>query len=232
MFRHLKRWNIFALLFGITLSLTGCDVVQSLLGQTAPSSNSVTMLIYDAPISLTIKTGTLLPGTTIAYNGKTASGAARVLLVGLEAPKKTGDTLDWQGSPVPNVQIKLTTRVLTFDDQSLTVAGTAHIELSNITIQPSGTQGQVLIEFSAPVSYTLAKSQTIPGSNVSYLGMTAEGAQFGGVQGYAFRKQLDSLEYNGRVLPKVLLRLDLRVISFSNEGAVLGGTANIKLETP
>ena len=210
--------------------LAGCDAIQSFL---PPSSIAPpNTLIYDAPVSLTIKNGTLLPGTTIAYGGKTDTGAAKVLITGLVAPKRQGDTLDWEGKPVSNVAVKLTTRVLSFDDQALTVAGTAHIELTNIAVQPGGNAGTTLLEFAAPVSYTLIKNQTLPGSNVSFVGVSAEGAQFGGIAGFAFRKQLDSLEYNGRVLPHVFLRLDLRVINFSADSVVLGGTANIKLEAP
>ncbi len=212
------------------LLLAGCDAIQSFLppSSTAPANT----LVYDAPVSLTIKKDSLLPGTTIAYGGRTETGAAKVLLAGVIAPKKIADTLDWEGAPVANTKVKLTTRVISFDDNALTVGGTARIELNNISIQPGGAAGTVMLEFAAPVSYTLIKGQAMPGSNIAFVGMSADGAQFAGLQGFAFRKQLDSLEYDGRILPKVYLRLDLRVISFSADGAVLGGTANIKLEAP
>ncbi len=226
MFRYLFLLALFI------LTLTGCDVVQSLLPTPPAPETPVNTLVYDAPVSLTIRSGTLLPGTTIAYAGKTATGAAKVMMTGLEAPKQTGDTLDWSGSPAPNAQVKLTTRVVTFDEQSISVAGTAHIELANIVVQPGGTPGSVLMEFNAPVTYTLTKDQKMPGSNVGFVGVTAEGAQFSGLSGVPYRKELDSLEYNGRLLPKVFLRLNMRVIRFTGEGAVLGGTANIKVEAP
>ncbi len=223
-----KRLSIFLPLIFSVLLLAGCDLIP--FGQ--PANLPSNTLIYDAPVSLTIRSGALLSGTTIAYGGKTTAGAAKVMIAGLEAPKKQGDTLDWEGSPVPSVKLKLTTRVITFDDQSLTVAGTAHIELTDVKVQPGGSAANVMMEFAAPVTYTLAKNQTLPGSNVSFVGATTDAAQFAGLDGFPYRKQLDSLEYNGRVLPKAFLKLDLRLVSFSNDGAVLGGTANVKIETP
>jgi hypothetical protein len=188
-------------------------------------------LVYDAPVSLTIKNGALLPGTSIAYGGKTDTGAGKVLITGLAAPKQTGDTVDWQGAPVPDVAVKLSTRVATFDDQSITLVGTGHIEMKNVTIKPGGSSGTALMEFNAPVTISLNKNESIPGSNVTYVGATADGAQFLGVEGYPYRKSLDSLQYIGRVSSKVFLRLDLRVTSFSDSTVLLVGTANIKIES-
>jgi len=197
------------------------------------SSRSVvppSTLVYDAPVSLTIKSGTLLPGTSIAYGGKTDTGAGKILIAGLVAPKQTGDTVDWQGSPSPDVSVKLGTRVATFDDQSITLVGTAHIEIQNVAIKPGGSPGTAQMEFSAPVSVSLNKNESIPGSNVTYVGSTSDGAQFLGIEGYPYRKSLDSLQYAGRVGPKAFLRLDLRVTTFSESSVLLVGTANIRIE--
>ena len=189
-------------------------------------------LTYDAPVSLTIKTDTVLPGTSIAYGGKTTAGAGKVLLAGLVAPKQVGDSVDWQGAPIPDVNVKLSLRVATFSDTSITLIGTSHIEISNVTIQPGGAPGTPLMEFSAPVSLSLNKNDSIPGSNLLYGGSTADGAQFLGLSGYPYRKALDSLQYVGRINPHVFLKLDLRVLSYSDSSVVLGGTATITLESP
>ena len=187
-------------------------------------------LVYEAPVSLTIKTGTLLSGTSIAYQGKTETGQAKVLIAGLLAPKQTADTVDWQGAPAPGVNVKLTTRVASFDDQSLTLAGGARVEIANVTIQPGGASGTAQMEFNAPVTFSPKKDELIPGTKMAYTGSTPDGAQFLGLEGYPYRKQFDSLQYVGRLNPKVFLRLDLRIVSFSETGAVLGGTAKITLE--
>jgi hypothetical protein len=190
-------------------------------------------LSYDAPISLVVKTNATLPGTSIKYAGKSAAGGAQVLIANQLAPKQAGDTLDWQGSPVPSVNVKLNGRIASFDDQSITLVGTARVDIADVTIKPSGTPPtNAMMEFNAPVTYSISKNEFIPGSNIAYGGSTSDGAKFLGVDGYAYRKTLDSLQYLGRLNPKVSLKLDLRILSYTDAGVVLGGTANIKIDAP
>jgi hypothetical protein len=203
-----------------------------LLAACQPSPPAANALIYDAPVSLTIKTDTLLPGTSIAYGGKTATGAGKVLIAGLEAPKQVGDSVDWQGSPVPDVTVKLATRVATFDDKSIVLIGTAHVEVANISVKPGGTPGTALMEFTtAPTPLTLKKNEFVPGSNLAYAGAAPEGAQFLGIEGYPYRKTGDSLQYVGRISSKVFLRLEMRVVRFTDADVVLLQTANIRIES-
>jgi hypothetical protein len=209
--------------------VTGCDMIVP------PSSATLApnALSYDAPVSLVVKTGALLAGTPIKYNGKSATGSAQVLISNQLAPKQQGDTVDWQGVPVPDVKVKLATRVASFDDQSITLVGTSRVDIANVAIKPSGTPPTTaMMEFNAPVTYSISKNEFIPGSNIAYAGSTTDGAKFLGIDGYPYRKNLDSLQYLGTLTSKVLLKLDLRVISFSDSGAVLGGTANIKIQAP
>lgn len=210
----------------LALSATACSAIPFL--SSPPPANE---LVYDAPVSLSIKNGELLPGTTLAYGGKTDTGAGKLLITGLVAPKQLGDAVDWQGTPAPDVNVSLGTRVASFDDQSITLIGTAHTVIGKLTIQPGGAAGTVLMEFSAPVSYSLSKNDTIPGTNLGYAGSTAEGAAFSGLRGYPYRKTLDSLQYLGRINAKVYLKLDLRVLTFSDTNIVLGGTADVKIES-
>lgn len=220
---------LFAIISLVTLTQVGCGDDALPFSSTPVPAN---VLVYDPPVSFNIKSGSLLPGTSIAYGGKTESGAAKVLITGLVAPKQVGDSVDWQGAPAQNVNLKLATRVLMFDNQSVTLAGTAHIEVKDIQIKPGGSPGNVLIEFTVPViTFSLAKGQFIPGTKVAYLDSSNAGAQFAGVEGYPYRKQFDSLQYRGHVAPKVFLQLDLRVASYSDSGAVLAGTANLKIES-
>ncbi len=213
-----------------SLVLSACNMIPFLPG-TPTTAVPPGTLVYDAPVSLSVKNGASLQGTQIAYGGKTQTGAAKLLLAGVVAAKQTGDSLDWQGTPVPNTALELAMRVMMFDDQSVTLVGTAHVAVKNATIQPGGTPSASGIEISAPVSYNVGKAGLIPGTKVAYVGATNQGAQFSGVEGYPYRKELDSLEYVGRINPKVFLRLSLRVLSFSETSALLGGTANVKIET-
>ncbi|MBI4788046.1 MAG: hypothetical protein HY782_13490 [Chloroflexi bacterium] len=217
---------------GVVSLLLVLFVVGRSANPLAPSTPSATAsrLVYDAPVTLTIRNGALLPGTTIAYGGKTSTGAARVLIAGLDAAKQIGDTLDWQGAPAPNTNVKLNTRVISFDDKGVNLVGTAHIEVENFIVQPGNLPATAPMEFNAPVTYSLAKNASIPGSNVAFVAASSEGAQFSGIEGYPYRKTLDSLQYTGQLNSKVFLKLDLRVLNFSESGVVLGGTANLKIE--
>jgi hypothetical protein len=212
----------------MTLSLTATACSGLPFFSSPPPTNQ---LVYDAPVSIAVKNGSLLPGTSIAYGGKTDTGAGKVLITGLVAPKQLGDAVDWQGTPAPDVAVRLSMRVAAFDDQSITLIGTSHTEIDKMTVQPGGAAGTVLMEFNAPVSLSLNKNDFIPGTNLAYGGSTPDGAQFLGLAGYPYRKALDSLQYLGRVNPKVFLKLDLRVLTFSDSSIVLGGTADVKIES-
>ncbi len=229
-----------ALLFALVMA--GCSSIPipiPFIGSTPVPTSPANVLVYDMPTSLTIRNGAVLPGTTIGYGGKTQTGAAKVLIAGLVAAKQVGDTLDWQGTPVPNTNVKISTRVFSFDDQSIGLVGTAHIEISGAVIQPGiasttsgGTATPSGLEFSGPATYSVAKGSMIPGTNITYLGATNDGAQFGGIEGYPYRKELDSLQYLGRLNSKVTLKLDLRVLNISGASALVGGTADLKIAIP
>ncbi len=208
------------------LALAACSA-NPLAPSTPPPPNT---LVYDAPATQTVKNGATLPGTTIGYGGKTQTGAARVLLSGLVAAKQIGDSMDWKGTPVPNTSLTLNMRVVSFDDQAVTFAGAAHLELVKSVVQPGPITGTAQMEFNAPVTYSLNIGETIPGSNITFLGSTKDGAQFKGLEGYSFRKTLDSLQYTGRLNPKVTLKLDLRVLNNSDASVLLGGAATVRIE--
>lgn len=218
--------------FGLGILILFGQTACSLLPFAPSTPAPIKTLVFDAPVSLTVRNGALLRGTSIGYAGKMPNGAAKVLIDGLVAAKQMADSLEWDGTPVPNVSVKLSTRVASFDDQAITLLGTAHIEIDNATAQAGTAPTTALMEFSAPVTYSLNKNGIIPGSKVSYVGAAKDGAQFSGIDGYPYRSTLDSLEYSGRVNPKVFVKFDLRVINYSDSTALLGGTANIKLEPP
>jgi hypothetical protein len=224
---HRRIWVAISVV-AVGLLLIGCNALPiPFLSSAAPTAANT--LVYDAPVTTTIRTGTVWSGTTIAYLGKGATGSAKVLIANQVAEKQMGDTVDWQGTPAPDTTVRLSTRVLSFDDQGVTLLGTAHIEIAKTAIVSGNLPTNAQMEFSAPATYSLAKNALVPGSTVVYVGAASEGAQFSGIQGYPYRKTLDSLEYSGQLNPKVFLKLDLRVINFSETGAILGGTATIKI---
>jgi hypothetical protein len=222
----MKMTRTILLLMILATVLTACDALPFNIGPT-PLPNT---LVYEAPVTFVIKKDSMLGGTTLAYSGKNEAGSARLMIAGQVAPKQVGDSVDWKGSPAPNISVNLSARVITYDDQVLTLGGVARLEIKNFVVQPGGTSGTALIEFSAPVTFNLSKGEIVPGSNLSYVGATPNGAQFAGVEGYPYRKTLDSITYTGRLAPKVFLRHDLRLVRFTDTDAVVGGTAKIIVE--
>jgi hypothetical protein len=67
---------------------------------------------------------------------------------------------------------------------------------------------------------------------VAFAGSTPDGAQFIGIEGYPYRKQFDSLQYVGHLAPKIYLRLDLRILNFSESSVTLAGPARLRIENP
>lgn len=215
-----------ALMLLILSSQPACALLPFAVSTPTPGKT----LVYDAPVSLSIRDGAFLPGTSIGYGGELSNGAAKVLIQGQVAAKQVADSLEWEGTPVPSVSIKLSTRILSFDEQAIHLIGTGHIEIADAAPQVGTAPVSTLIEFNAPVTYSLNKNGMIPGSRISFVGATKEGAQFAGLGGYPYRNSLDSLEYSGRVNPQVFVKLDLRVLNYSDSSVLLGGTANVKVE--
>lgn len=77
-------------------------------------------------INSTAKKGYTIPGTTIGFVGKDDQGA---LLTGVdgEPHRQVLDSIDWSGQVRPNVWLRASLRVTSFDEKQLSVAGTGEI---------------------------------------------------------------------------------------------------------
>jgi hypothetical protein len=108
--------------------------------------------------------------------------------------------------------------------------GTVHLVVDNPAPQVGNFGPESITAFGIPVQYSVNKGETIPGSTIQFVGKTDQGAQFSNVEGYPYRQQLDSVVWNGHLRDKVALRLDLRLISYSEDSATLVGTAQVRFE--
>jgi hypothetical protein len=78
------------------------------------------------PVAESIAVNQTLPGTTLIYTGQTNQGAG--FLGTTEFPYRAqGDSLVWVGQLRNNVYIRLNLRVISFNEQSVNVGGTADI---------------------------------------------------------------------------------------------------------
>ena len=87
---------------------------------------------------------------------------------------------------------------------------------------PAGT-----MEYSTAFERGIPVGQTLPGTDIKYIGKTEQGAQMtiGGQQ--ALKRTLDSLTWRGQVAPGVTIDYNLRVITFDSQSLQAGGTAKV-----
>jgi hypothetical protein len=224
----MNRLLFFALTMFELLILAGCGGLPFFgSGNTPTSSNQIS---YDGAIAFTIKNGQTFPGTTLGYQGKTPDGRALVTIAGLQAPKSTADSVNFVGAPIAGTLLSLNTRVGTYDNNAVNLLGTIHLVVDD-PVPQAGTFGtDSITAFGIPVQYSVNKGDPIPGSTIQFLGKADQGAQFNNVGGYPYRQQLDSVVWNGHLRSMVALRLDLRLISYSEDSATLVGTAQVRFE--
>ncbi len=122
---------------------------------------------------------------------------AYVTINGQQALKRLGDSLDWSGSLGSGVTADLKLRVVLYNESELRLVGTAKIVIDGVSSKQGSIPTSSVIEFSGPVAYGLAKGAFLPGTTLTYMGHSSDGAQMGGVEGYAYRKVGDSIFWEG-----------------------------------
>jgi len=183
-------------------------------------------LSYSGPVNITLKKGETLPLTEITYIGPGPQGA-EVLIKGQKAIKQKGDSLDWESTPLPGVELKIRTRIISFDSTALRSVGIFTINVSEPSPVPTLPPQKATFKFTAPVGYTVKKGDGIPGTTIKYAGKDSEGAKFEGVEGYPYRKAGDSLVWTGKLKEGLYLELNVRVVHYDEKAVTLGGTAAI-----
>lgn len=186
-------------------------------------------LLYTAPFETGIEKGSNLQGTGIRYVGLSDKGA-EVLIDDQTAFKQKGDSLDWKGSPVENVDLDLTLRVLWFTEEKLYVGGAAKLTMRDPRPEVASIPTEPPVKYSnAPVTYQVEKGDYIPGTLVKYLSEREEGIELSGVEGYPYRKLGDSIVWEGKLRERVFLQLNVRVIFIAEDFISVAGTANLLL---
>jgi hypothetical protein len=183
-------------------------------------------LPYAGPVEIGIPQGEYLPGTGIQYLGKTEKGA-QVSIGDKQATKKIGDSLDWKEDMVPGVSVDQTLRVAAITEDTLQTVGTVRVIVSQPRVQPEAANRDAPVHFKLPVGYHVERNETIPGTTISYLGNTEEGAHLGNVEGYAYRKLGDSIVWESRLRPGIWLELNLRTVLITDSLLDVVGTADL-----
>jgi hypothetical protein len=186
-------------------------------------------LPYAGPVEKGIGKGDFLPGTPIQYVERTTDGA-RVSIEGKQAVKKLGDSLDWKADVRSGVNVDQTYRVALIAEDTLHVAGTARIIIWNAIPEPGPANTEAPMHFKLPVGYHVEKGQTIPGTTLTFVGKTEQGAELGNAEGYPYRQAGDSITWEGKLREGVWIELDLRTALITAEVLDVVGTADLWIQ--
>jgi hypothetical protein len=183
-------------------------------------------LPYAGPVEKEIAKGEALPGAPIRYLGKTDDGA-RVSIDDKQATKKIGDSLDWRQDVLPGVDVDQTYRVALITEDTLHVAGTARIIVRDPRPQAEPANTEAPMHFKLPVGYHVDVGTIIPGTVITYVGKTDQGAELGNIEGYEFRKVGDSIVWEGKLREGFWVGLDLRTVLITDSTLDVVGTADL-----
>ncbi len=204
----------------IAMALTSC------LSHSGPNAAQLT---YNLPTTLSIERGAALFNTDIVYESYSEDGVW-LLIDGQRALKRKGDSVSWTGSFLPETETELDLRVIWTTEEKVDFAGTAKVTVKNVAPQKRGIVTTSPITFSGPVAYGVARDSFVPGTTLSYLGATEQGAQLGGMdEEYPYRQIGDSILWEGTLRDGVYLRAELRTVQFDDNGLRLAGIATLWL---
>lgn len=85
------------------------------------------------------------------------------------------------------------------------------------------------MEYSTAFERSIAAGQTLPGTDIKYVGKTEQGAQMSIGGQPALKRALDSLTWKGEVAPGVTIDYNLRIVTFDSDSLNAGGTAKVIL---
>lgn len=188
-------------------------------------------LVYKGPVELSIDVGTTLVGTDILYVAALEDGRAEFQIDGTTATKKVGDSLNWSGEPMPGVALTFKLRLLIINEERVHAGGAITLTVTETAPEGSEVDESLPIRFAVPVTYGVERGELIPATAITYEGRDeANGAVLGGIDEYPYRQVGDSVVWTGRLREDVYLKLDLRVLYFSETTLRVGGIATIWLD--
>jgi hypothetical protein len=196
-------------------------------------SDAPDAITYQGPVEMSIEPDRNLMGTDIRYIGITEDDRAEFQIDDKRALKKTGDSLNWEGHPAESVELSFKLRVLTISEEKVRTVGTVRVQIEEIMPEKATINEEIPVRISLPVTYHVANEKAIPGTTLTYQGEDEEnGAQLGGLaeERYPYRRVGDSVVWEGRLCEGVFLRLNARVLYFSEETLRIGGVATLWIE--
>lgn len=232
-----RTWHRPMIILWLALVITACNLLpgEETGTPTATSEPAGNQIVFTAPYRAVLDKGETVPGALLQYMGQDEEGI-RVRIDGEEAYKKTGDSFYWrgparldaEGTPAAGVELDYKLRVIGVVLDVFQAWGEVDIIVADPSPVMTDLPEEAPLTFPAAIAtYAVTKGATIPGTTYTYLGKTDKGAEFGGVEGYAYREVADSLDWAGQVRGNVYTDLSMRVSSIKDEEVTLLATATI-----
>jgi hypothetical protein len=181
---------------------------------------------YSGPVEISIDQGQYLPGTDVRYLGKTQDGG-QLSIGGLQTSKRIGDSLNWTGDMLPGVTVDESLRVALVREAKLYTVGTVRINVTAPSPQTGPANESAPVHFKMPAIYRVAVGAAIPGTVITYLGKTDQGAHLGNVAGLAYRQLGDSIDWSGTLRDGVWISLSLRTAFIGSDSLQVIGSADV-----
>jgi hypothetical protein len=215
-------------------TLSNVPGLEALGGLQAPPGG----ITFQGPLELGIAAGETIPGTDIRFVGAEAGAdAAQFEIAGLHAPRRLGDSLDFDGAwpGIGGVTYHLRLRVYQIGTNSVRAAGVQQLIIENIAPQVANVNedsgGQ---SFRFPHTVTTSAGAPFTGMTLAYSGQDERGATLQGLpEGeYPYRKLGDSVEWAGLLTPNIPVVYHLRMLYYQEANATVGGVVIVSLPGP
>ena len=204
----------------------------------APTPMGDTLILMVPLYRIGLEPGAAVPGAELSYVGQ-SSGGYDVIIGGLAANKRSGDSFSWQGVVAPgviaNYNLRLTTTLL----GRLVAAGPVTLNVFNplpvaTNVVPAESEG--LYYNNIAMQYLVPPGRAIPVTTLIYEGIIEPGgpenlaeqmAYLSGVEGYPYFAFGDSIGWTGKLRHNVTIRYSFRVVSMDENGLRVAGSAEL-----
>lgn len=195
-------------------------------------------IAFQGPLELSLSAGQTIPGTDIRFvQAESGGDAAQFEIAGLRAPRRMGDSLDFDGGwpGASGVSYHLRLRVYQIGNGQVRAAGVHRVIIQNVQprVAPVNVEGdEHALRF--PHTVTTGAGQSFPGMTLVYSGFESRGAQLAGLpEGeYHYRKIGDSVEWAGLLTPEIPVVYHLRMLYYQEANATVGGVVIVSLPGP
>lgn len=202
--------------------------------QTPPGAIS-----FQGPLEMSISAGQPIPATDMRLvQAESGADAAQFEIAGMRAPRRLGDSLDFDGvwPGISGVSYHLRLRVYQIGNGQVRAAGVHRFVIENIAPQVANVDVENAggATFSFPHTVTSNTGELFPGMTLGYRGQEDRGANLSGLpEGeYPYRKLGDSVEWAGQLTPNIPVVYHLRLLYYQDANATVGGVVTIALPGP